>query len=312
MIEERFAETDERAHYRPTAPPPPPTTSTPIAVWRERYSGGSPEAEREEFEALARDDHGRPDDYAQRGSAATVCRTRSSAPSTPRRPWPCDDAELRFHDDLPPDLRAGFAQPGAAIPDDGAFLQRLRQRRSPTSRRTCAAWRCGSHVDDATTHDLLPPTSRSRTPATPVSSSSSPKPPPAVPASARSCAVNGHVRAIRERCAWCATSRTARKQPGEQCRNRDLLEPRRADAGAPTLAVRYLLRPAADTPPGPEPSTTDPDYLSTEAASRLAAATMFVSSCASSAIVNEKVDADRGHGGASGPRRPRPPNPSRP
>src|SRR5258707_1393282 len=38
----------------------------------------------------------------------------------------------------------------------------------------------------------------------------------------------------------------------------------------PTLAVRYLLRPAPDTVPAPGPPKDDPNYLSTEAARRLA------------------------------------------
>ena len=38
----------------------------------------------------------------------------------------------------------------------------------------------------------------------------------------------------------------------------------------PTLAVRYLLRPAPDTVPAPRPPDDDPNYLSTEAARRLA------------------------------------------
>src|SRR5262249_43843062 len=36
-------------------------------------------------------------------------------------------------------------------------------------------------------------------------------------------------------------------------------------------AVRYLFRPAPDAPPAPEPSETDPGYLSNELAQRLGA-----------------------------------------
>ena len=38
----------------------------------------------------------------------------------------------------------------------------------------------------------------------------------------------------------------------------------------PTLAVRYLLRPGAGHGAGPAPPDDDPNYLSTEAARRLA------------------------------------------
>ena len=47
----------------------------------------------------------------------------------------------------------------------------------------------------------------------------------------------------------------------------------------PHLAVRYLLRPAPDTPPAPSPPRDDPHYLSTEAAGRLAAGGMRFELC---------------------------------
>jgi hypothetical protein len=46
----------------------------------------------------------------------------------------------------------------------------------------------------------------------------------------------------------------------------------------PTLAVRYLLRPPTGTPV-PSPSSTDPSYLSTEAARRLAAGAVRMELC---------------------------------
>ena len=65
-----------------------------------------------------------------------------------------DDAELRFRDDLPEDLRDGFAQPGAAYPHDRALLQRRRHRparlRTGPARRRAAGPRGRADV-----HDLL-------------------------------------------------------------------------------------------------------------------------------------------------------------
>jgi hypothetical protein len=44
-------------------------------------------------------------------------------------------------------------------------------------------------------------------------------------------------------------------------------------------AVRYLIRPAADAPPAPDPAPRDPDYLAKEAAQRLAAGDMAFELC---------------------------------
>src|SRR5437867_6983328 len=87
-------------------------TIDPVA-WSERYAGGSPEAERAEFEALARgimevqskvrkqvSSHGVPHAIARAFHAKATLAV--------------DDAELRFRDDLAADLQVGFAQPGAA------------------------------------------------------------------------------------------------------------------------------------------------------------------------------------------------------
>ncbi|MDY7087939.1 MAG: peroxidase family protein [Actinomycetota bacterium] len=81
------------------------TTGTRVQ-WREVYLGGSPEAERRLFERMAvqimraqlkNRKHGQPivAGFQAKGTYAV------------------DDAELRFRDDLPADLRVGFAQPGA-------------------------------------------------------------------------------------------------------------------------------------------------------------------------------------------------------
>ncbi len=82
--------------------------------WAETLVGGSPEAERREFERLARDIMRVQIKTAKAASAGgiphTVDRT-FHAKST----LALDNAELRFVE-LPDDLRAGFAQPGASYP----------------------------------------------------------------------------------------------------------------------------------------------------------------------------------------------------
>src|SRR5215212_3807641 len=81
--------------------------------WAEDYSGGSPEAERAEFAALA----------ATIMSAQAIAQKKASAHGVPhgvartlhaKATLAHEDAELRFREDLPDDLQHGFAKPGAA------------------------------------------------------------------------------------------------------------------------------------------------------------------------------------------------------
>src|SRR4029077_2268999 len=85
------------------------------SAWKETIAGGTPQAERAEFEQLARDimkmqlknaktasAHGVPHGVDRTLHAKTTLAT--------------DRAELRFRDDLPTDLSHGFAQPGRVYP----------------------------------------------------------------------------------------------------------------------------------------------------------------------------------------------------
>ncbi|MBL7261183.1 peroxidase family protein [Paractinoplanes lichenicola] len=74
--------------------------------WREVYLGGSPEAERRLFERMAVQIM-RTQLKNSRGGKPIVAGFQAKGT------YAVDDAELRFRDDLPPELRAGFAQPGA-------------------------------------------------------------------------------------------------------------------------------------------------------------------------------------------------------
>ncbi|MEV6591103.1 peroxidase family protein [Streptomyces acidicola] len=73
----------------------------------ERYEGGSPEAERLVFERLARElmDVQVRNRRAGGGGIARAFHAKA--------PVGVENARLRFHDDLPAELRVGFAQPGA-------------------------------------------------------------------------------------------------------------------------------------------------------------------------------------------------------
>ena len=80
-------------------------------VWKERYRGGSPQAERREFVELA-----------ELMLDAQVKAKRAAGARRVDRAFHVksiaafDGARLRFADDLPEDLRVGFAQPGAEYP----------------------------------------------------------------------------------------------------------------------------------------------------------------------------------------------------
>ncbi|MEU9467368.1 peroxidase family protein [Streptomyces avermitilis] len=76
----------------------------------ERYEGGSPEAERQVFERLAREIMAVQVRNRQTGGGG-ISRTFHA-----KAPLAVENARLRFHDDLPEALRVGFAQPGADYP----------------------------------------------------------------------------------------------------------------------------------------------------------------------------------------------------
>ncbi|MCY1145436.1 peroxidase [Actinoplanes sp. Pm04-4] len=116
--------------------------------WREAYLGGSPEAERRVFERVARQ------------IMLTQLKNRPG-PGSPvvagfqaKGTYAVDDALLRFSDDLPADLRAGFAQPGAVYRTSVRFSNaegRLLDDREPDLRG--AALRITVSEDEQ--HDLL-------------------------------------------------------------------------------------------------------------------------------------------------------------
>ncbi|MBU2670273.1 peroxidase [Actinoplanes bogorensis] len=119
------------------------TTGTGV-LWREVYLGGSPEAERRLFEHMAVQimqtqlKNGRP------------VKAGFQAKGT----YAVDDAELRFRDDLPAELRVGFAQPGAVYRTSVRFSNaegRILDDREPDLRG--AALRIAASPDEQ--HDLL-------------------------------------------------------------------------------------------------------------------------------------------------------------
>jgi len=254
-----------------------PATTPDSAAWSERYAGGSPEAESTQFEALARgiievqskvrkriSGHGVPHAIARAFHAKATLAV--------------DDAELRFRDDLAADLRAGFAQPGAkyraivrfsnasgsAEPDYAPDLRGVALR---------------IEVDDGTSHDLLAtnfPVSHARDARQFVEFAKA-------TAGGGVSRIVGLVRLAalfgpRETIRMVRNVTAARKRRVSSVFTESYWS-RGAMTWGPTLAVRFLLRPAPETGAGPAPSTSDPAYLSHEAATRLAGGDVRLELC---------------------------------
>jgi Animal haem peroxidase/Catalase len=257
---------------------------TPVALWRERYSGGSAEAEYEEFQQLAR----------AVMEVQMITRNRVSCHGVPhpiqrtfhaKATLAVPDAELHIHDDLPADLRAGFVQPGARYA--------VTVRYSNASGSGAADFEPDLRgmalriaVDDSTAVDLLAtnfPVSHARNARQFVEFAKATAGGARVGAILRLAGKFGPFEALR----MVRNVQTARKQQVSSVATQTYWS-RGALTWGPELAVRYLLRPAADTPPGPEPSTTDPNYLSTEAANRLVHNDIRVELCVQR-YVNDRV-----------------------
>ncbi|OBG30226.1 peroxidase family protein [Mycobacterium sp. 852002-51057_SCH5723018] len=236
------------------------------AAWQERYSGGSAEAEYEEFQQLA---------HGIMQVQATV-RKRVSSHGVPhpiqrafhaKATLAVDDAELRFHDDLPADLQVGCAQPGARY--------RATVRLSNASGSAAADFAPDLRgialrvaIDDDTSIDLLAtnfPVSHARNARQFVEFAKATAGGSRIVGLARLAGMFGMFETVR----MVRNVETARKQRVKSVATQTYWS-RGALTWGQELAVRYLLRPAGGTPQGPEPSKTDPNYLSTEAARRLA------------------------------------------
>ncbi len=244
--------------------------------WSERYEGGSPEAERTRFTAYA----------ATIMAAQAASQKKASAHGVPHAPartlhakatLALDAAELRFRDDLPADLRHGFAQPGAAYRTTVRFSNAANIGAAdfePDLRG--AALRV--HVDEAVVHDLLMTNyaiSHARDARQFVEFARA----TAGGTLARLAGLARLVRLFgpRETVRMLLNVLTARRhQPGSVFT--ETYWSRGALRWGPAIAVRYLLRPAPGTP-GSTPSTTDPGYLSADAARRLAAGPVRMELC---------------------------------
>jgi len=241
--------------------------SNPPGPWTETMAGGSPAAERLEFDRLARDimlvQLKNQKTASAHGVPHPVDRTVHAKPTLAS-----GQAELAFLD-LPEDLRAGFAQPGRAYPAVVRFSN-ASGTGQPDTKADLRGMALRVQVSPEESHDLLAtnfPVSHARnarqfveflkaTTGSPVSKA------------------RGMLRLIwlyglRETIRMLKNVLTGRSRTVSSVATETYWS-RGAYRWGPALAVRFLLRPAPDTVPAPAPPKDDPNYLSTEAARRLA------------------------------------------
>lgn len=236
-------------------------------AWTEEYVGGSPEREREAFARLADEimlvQLKNQKSASARGVVHPVDRA-FHAKST----LAVEDAELRFLD-IPPELRAGFAQPNVAYRTVVRFSNAAGSGQ-PDHKPDLRGVALRIVVSPDEQHDLLMtnfPVSHARNARQFVKFASA-------TAGGRLSRLFGLVRLMFV-CGPFETVRMLRNVlRGRRRAVRSVATETYWSRGAmrwgDTLAVRCLLRPVPDVDPGPEPAAHDPDCLSREIAQRLA------------------------------------------
>ena len=231
--------------------------------WREVYEGGSAEAERLVFEKLARDMMAVQLKIQRRTKSANVQRAFHA-----KAVFAAKDADLRFVDDLPADLRAGFAQPGKAY----ATIVRLSNadgQPQADSKPDLRGIALRVAAGDGETHDLL---------ATnfPVSHARNARQFVAFAKATAGGSISRLLGLVGLSIAF-GLSETVRMVDNVlRARRRKVTSlalesywSRGAIRWGETLAVRYLIRPASGVAPASNPTRPDPDFLSTEFNRRL-------------------------------------------
>ncbi len=235
--------------------------------WAEKFVGGSPEAERVAFEQLAKEimlvQLKNQKHASRRGVPHAIDRTFHA-----KATLAVEDAELRFLD-IPADLQVDYAQPGAAYPTIVRFSNAAGNGQ-PDYEPDLRGVALRINVSPQQQHDLLMtnyPVSHARDARQFVKF-----------ANATAGGTVSRVFGLARFAFICGPSETVRMlknvSAGRRRKVRSIATEtywsRSAMCWGDTLAVRYLLRPAPDTLLGPEPSEHDPEYLSHEAARRLA------------------------------------------
>jgi hypothetical protein len=235
-------------------------------AWQETMAGGSAQAERAEFQQLAQDIMRMQLKNAKTASAHGVPHgvdRTFHAKST----LATDQAELKFLD-LPGDLSHGFVQPGRVYPVIVRFSNAEGTGQSDAAPDLRGA-ALRVQVSPEESHDLLMtnfPVSYARNARQFVAFA-------VAMTGSRLSQLLGVLRlvwqfGVRETVRMLRNVMSGRRTVPSVATER--YWSRGAMRWGPTLAVRYLLRPAPGTAAAPRPPTDDPNFLSTEAARRLA------------------------------------------
>jgi Animal haem peroxidase/Catalase len=233
--------------------------------WSETYAE-SPEAERLEFERLARE--------------IMLVQLKTAKAASAHIAHPVDrafhakatlavgEAELRFLD-LAADLRAGFAQPGVAYPTTVRFSNAAGTGQ-PDTEPDLRGVAMRIQVSPEESHDLLMtnyPVSHARDARQFVEFAKS-------MAGTRASRLPGILRLVRlfgvHETVRMVRNVTAARRRSVTSVATETYWSRGAMRWGPTLAVRCLLRPASGATAAPSIPNDDPNYLSSEAARRLA------------------------------------------
>jgi hypothetical protein len=237
-------------------------------AWAEEFQGGSPEAERLVFDQLAKEILLVQLKNQRSASAHGVPHAVDRAFHA-KSTLAVEDAELRFLD-IPPDLQVEFAQPNAAYRTVVRFSN-ASGTGQPDFKPDLRGVALRIQVSPEQQHDLLMtnyPVSHARDAYQFVKFATA-------TAGGRLSRALGVVKLLF----LFGPSETVRMLrnvlTGSRRKVRSVATETYWSRGAirwgDTLAVRYLLRPAPETMPAPEPPADDPEYLSHEIRRRLAA-----------------------------------------
>ena len=236
-------------------------------AWKETMVGGTPRAEREEFEQLAQDIMKLQLKNAKIASAHGVPHAVDRAFHA-KSTLATDRAELKFRDDLPADLSHGFAQPGRVYPTIVRFSNAEGISRADAAKDLRGA-ALRVQVSPEESHDLLMTNykvSYARDARQFVTFA-------VAMTGSRAAQLRGVLRLIRlfgVRQTGRMLTNVIRSRRTVGSVATETYWSRGAMRWGPTQAVRYLLHPVPSPAPGPRPPKDDPNYLSTEAARRLA------------------------------------------
>src|SRR5262245_38564969 len=230
--------------------------------WREEYVGGSAEAERLAFEKLARDIMSVQVRNMKTSKAGAIQRAVHA-----KCVLGVTNAKLRVRDDLPPQYRVDYFQPGAEFTAT-VRLSNANGAQRPDHKNDMRGIAVRLKTGEQTSHDLLAtsfPVSHARnaTQFVAFAKAAAGSKLLMLPRLLASVGPSEAIRMLRNVIA--ATRQPCRSMALERFWSRGAIQ------WGPAGPVRYQFRPAGNPPGAPDPSRTDDDYLRHEIGKRLRA-----------------------------------------